>query len=337
MITESHSHCQHNNALIVDYLRNIKSAIQLVQMQIHIVVSLLILTYSLASCTSDSTSGGTTIDLFGPHSSRQAMGSDHTELHALIQVNSGPAQNYYFTDAVSPASVSISGIRRNEENAISVKWFETLHEHTIELSEQSQSFFADGTTNIDAPHRYTQFDYDRDGTSNLVERSDRTCVWSATESCISQNQPDIPTDNALLNGDFSDGTRYWFSELPALSETSGEYCVNSPVTAIDRWDARIDYSPLSIFIESNSRFNLVFDVRAQTDSKVFVQISARVGDTYKSLMDSSVDAITTYDAKGLSFESAEESYNEVYVGFNFGNGTDNTYCFDNIRLLKETS
>lgn len=299
---------------------------------------LLILSYAMISCVSENSSNSnnsTAIKLSSPASSRQIMAPHDALWRALIQVNSGPAQFFDFTDSTSPESVTIDGVRRNEDNDISIKWFELLHGHTVEMAEQSQAFFADGTTVIDAPHLYTQFDYDGDGAANLAERSAGTCVWSAIESCVNPGQTDIPTDNALLNGDFSDGIRYWYSDLPALADTSGEYCVIAPATAIERWDARIKYLPIPLFIDSNTSYNIVFDVRARTNSKVFVQLSARVFDDFISLEDNSVDVSTTYETKTIRYVSAEDAYSEVSIDFTFGNGTENTYCFDNIKLIRE--
>lgn len=298
---------------------------------------LLILSYTMISCGSENSNDGTSIELASPAVNRQVIESQDIMWKALIQVNSGPAQILYFTDSALPTSATVDGIRRNEQNDISIKWFEILHGHTVEMSEQSQPFFADGTTIIDSQHRYTQFDYDRDGTSNLVEHIDGTCVWSATESCLNPGQTDIPTDNALLNGDFSDGIGYWYTDLPVLSETSGEYCVTAPAIAQERWDARIKYLPVPLFIDSNTSYNIVFDVRAQTNSKVFVQLSARIFDDFESLDDSSVDVSTTYETKTIRYESAEDAYSEVSIDFTFGNGIDNTYCFDNIKLIREAS
>jgi len=296
---------------------------------------LLILSCALISCASENSNERTVIDLISPESSRQIIAVNDIEWRVLIQINSGNSQYFTFANSALPLSVNAAGVLRGEENNISIKWFEILHKHTVEISEQSQAFFADGSTVIDAPQRHTQFDYDGDGESNLVERSAGTCVWSSTESCVNPGQTDIPTDNVLLNGDFSDGTRYWYSELTEIADTSGEYCVISPVTAEDRFDARIDYLPLPFFIDANSTYEIVFDVRAQTSSEVYIQMTARILDTFKPLVDTSVAVSTTYDTKSIRYESVEEAYSEVSIGFNFGDGTENIYCFDNIKLIRE--
>jgi len=296
---------------------------------------LLMLSCVLVSCASENSNESTMVELNSPESNRQIIAVNDIGWRVLIQINSGISQFFTFGNSALPLSVNVAGVLKGEENDISIKWFEILHEHTVEISEQSQAFFADGSTVIDAPHRYTQFDYDGDGASNLAERSAGTCVWSSTESCVNPGQTDIPTDNVLLNGDFSDGIRYWFSDLPDVADTIGEYCVISPVTAQERFDARIDYLPLPFFIDANSTYDIVFDVRAQKSSEVYIQMTARILDTFKPLVDTSVAVSTTYDTKSIRYESAEEAYSEVSIGFNFGDGTDNIYCFDNIQLIRE--
>jgi len=299
---------------------------------------LLLLSCAMISCESENSNDSTLIELSSPEFNRQTVPSSDIEWRVLIQVNSGPGQEFFFGNTTSPASVTVDGVRRGDDNQILIKWFEILHGHTVEMSVQDHKFFADGTTVIDAPHDYTQFDYDDDGTANLVERFNGTCVWSAIDSCVNSGQLDIPTDNAVLNGDFSDGFSYWYTKLPVLSEeTSGEYCVNAPATAVDRFDARIDYLPLTVFIDANSSYNLVFDVRAQTDSELYVHLSAKTLDGFETLEQSLVPVSTAYETKSMRYESAQDAYSEVVIVFSFGNGTDNTYCFDNIKLIREAS
>jgi len=294
----------------------------------------------MLSCTGENSNEGTLIELSSPEFNRQIIPLGSNEWRALIQVNSGPGQTFFFSGSTSPVAAVIDGVKRGQQNKILIKWFEILHGHTVEISVQDQDFFADGTTIISEPHTHNQFDYDGDGISNLDERSAGTCVWSAIESCINQGQIDIPTDNALLNGDFSNGIDYWVSKPPLTAAvTSGEFCVVSPATAVRRWDARMDYSPLTVFMDANSSYDLVFDVRAQTNSKVFVQITEKTLDNFESLVDgdTSVAVSTSYETKSIRYESGVNAHNEVLIGFTFGNGTDNTYCFDNIKLIREAS
>jgi len=308
---------------------------------------LLILSSILISCAGENSNESTRIELHSPAVNRQVVALDDIEWWAQIQVNLGPTQDFFFGNSASSQSVSIDGVQRGDDNEIFIKWFEILHGHTVEMSTQSQKFFADGSTLIDMEHLYTQFDYDGDGTANLVERYDGTCVWSSTESCVNQDQKDIPTDNALLNGDFSeldrglpDRFRYWYSELPVVSGTSGEYCVISPATALEHWEARISYSPLTIFIDENTSYRIVFDVRAQTSSKVYVLMSEKIPgtDNFRSLEDDLfVEVSTMYETKSVRYESGADEHSEVSFSLTFGDGTNNTFCFDNVKLIREAS
>ncbi len=310
---------------------------------------LLIIAYTMISCVGENSNNSTLIELHSPTSNRQIIPFNDIQWRAQIHVNNVPPQDFFFSNTTSPVPVNITGVRRGEENGIFIRWFEILHGHTVEMSEQSQGFFADGTTTINESHDYTQFDYDGDGTANLVERFDGTCVWSATEVCVGQGQTDIPTDNALLNGDFSElnadfsdgfrnGIRYWVSNPPVVDETSGEYCVTAPAMATDEFEARIDYSPRTVFFDENSTYDIVFDVRAQTDSEVLVLVTEKILDDFESLIDNAlVPVSTTYETKSIRYESGQDAHNEVLIGFAFGNrtDTDNTYCFDNVKLIRE--
>jgi len=306
---------------------------------------LLILSSILISCTGENSNQSTRIELHSPAVNRQVVAVDDIKWRAQIQVDSGPAQDFFFENAASTQSVSVDGVQRGKDNEIFIKWFEILHGHTVEMSTQSLRFFAGGSTLVNTEHLHTQFDYDGDGTSNLVERYDGTCVWSSTETCVAPDQTDIPTDNALLNGDFSeldgdlpDRFRYWISKLPVVPGTIGEYCVISPATALNSWEARIDYSPLTIFIDANTSYSIVFDVRAQTSSKVHVLLAEKIpgtDDFQPVAEDLFVEVSTLYETKSVSYESGADVHSEVSFSLTFGDGTNNTFCFDNIKLIRE--
>lgn len=306
-------------------------------MKIYRATLLLMLSYLLISCVGENSNNSTLIELHSPVFNRQITALNDTEWRALVQVNSGSTETFFFKGSTSPVSVAIAGIQRGEINDIFIKWYEVLHGHTVEMSTQSQMFLADGNTLVDTSHVHHEFDYDKDGLSNLVERFDGTCVWSSTESCLNLGQTDIPTDNAVLNGDFSDDNRYWLTDLTVVSDMSGEYCVNAPATAVEKWDARTDYSPHWLFIDANSSYTIEFDVRAQTSSEILFLMTARTLDIFNTLEQELVAVSTTYNRTSIRYESGENAYSEVSIGFVLGNGTDNTYCFDNIKLIKEPS
>ncbi len=299
--------------------------------------TLLLMLSLLISCVGENSNNSTLIELHSPASDRQITALNDTEWRALVQINSGSTETFFFTGSSSPVSVAIAGVQRGEINDIFIKWYEVLHGHTVEMSTQSQKFLADGNTLIDTSHVHDIFDYDKDGVSNLVERFNGTCVWSSTENCLNVGQTDIPTDNAVLNGDFSEDDRYWLTDLTVVSDMSGEYCVMSPATAVEQWDARTDYSPHWLFIDANSSYTIEFDVRAQTSAEILFLMTARTEDIYNTLDRELVAVSTTYNRTSISYESGENAYSVVSIGFVLGNGTDNTYCFDNIKLIKEAS
>jgi len=295
----------------------------------------LLLTFCLGliSCMSESGYESATIELQSPHSDRQILAVDDRKWRVDIDLNTGSIQTFYFGDVNSPTAV-VQGIRRNEPYSIKVKWSEIIHQYEVEISEQSQNFFADGITQITSVHEHTQFDYDNDGKSNLDERSARTCVWSPTENCQNQGVLDIPTDNVLLNGDFSNGGKYWFSTGGEQGDVSGEFCAFSPASAAFYWGSNLGYSR-RLFIEANTRYRIVFDVRAERESQTYIIMS--VSGLNFNLLSETRAVSTNYQTITVPYISADDSYNDVTFSFSYGNGTDNRYCFDNVRLIRDGS
>jgi len=282
---------------------------------------------------SESNNKSASLELQRPNFDRQLLALyDDTELRVDIRVNYAPQpQTFYFENAAPLQPVFVDGVVPNEQNFIQLNWSEIIHGRRVELSEQKQHFIADGYTLITATHVHTQYDYDRDGTSNFDERSAGTCVWSSNEACVNQGQLDIPTDNALLNGDFSNEDNYWFSRWDE-PQVNGEYCANSPVRAEFYWEAYLVHSR-KLFIDGDTSYRIVFDVRAQSDSQATV--SMRVTEPSFTFFTETFDITTTKQTKSITFRNSDDSYSDAIFGFNFGNGIDNQYCFDNIKLIRE--
>ena len=144
------------------------------------------------SCTSSDDAPRTNIVLGKPLAERQILAFENSTLRADISVNGGPLQSFTVFPGQSSLDVDITGVVLNANNNITVKWTELLNGFDVEISDQSQSFFADGNTVINAAHQTDQYDYDSDGASNSEERSAGTCVWSANESCLTTGQLDVP-------------------------------------------------------------------------------------------------------------------------------------------------
>ncbi len=148
------------------------------------------------SCGGSEDASRVNVELSKPLAERQILAFENSTLRADIVVNGGPVQSFLVFPGESSLNADITGVTINANNSIMIKWTEILNGFDIEISDQTQSFFADGNTRIDAEHVSDQYDYDGDGQSNLRERSEGRCVWSATESCLVSGL-DVPEDTTL--------------------------------------------------------------------------------------------------------------------------------------------
>jgi len=164
--------------------------------------------FAAASCVSDEDPVRlVSVELSQLDTIRQVMAFGDNEVRVKINVNGGDTQVLTFSDLPSSEVTTVlNGIRIGQQNEITLRWFEVLNGFEVELSDQRQSFVATGNTQLNSPHRYTRYDYDNDGISNYDERIAGTCVWSSASNCVR----DIPSDNAIQNGDFSNGDTNWF-------------------------------------------------------------------------------------------------------------------------------
>lgn len=148
--------------------------------------------FALIAC--DSSGPNTSeISLEKPLTQRQLTVFQDSTLRADIVMNNGPVQSFTFPPG-DDFNISLSGIVLDETNTISITWIELLNGYPIELSSQTQSFFAAGIININAAHQADQFDYDEDGSNNMEERASGNCVWSAQEFCQLAGQLDVPSN-----------------------------------------------------------------------------------------------------------------------------------------------
>jgi len=142
-----------------------------------------VLWFGTVACTSSNDSQHTNIILGKPLAERQTLAFENSTLRVEIRVNSGPVQSFTIFPGQNTLTASVSGVIENASNNISIKWTELLNGFDVEISDQTQTFIADGSTQISAPHITDQYDYDNDGATNSEERSAGTCVWSANEIC----------------------------------------------------------------------------------------------------------------------------------------------------------
>lgn len=225
------------------------------------------------------------------------------------------------------ATVGVSGVQPDQENSLQIKWFEILDGFALEISEQTQQFMADGSTLIDASHNHTQFDFDNDGVSNLDERLSGSCVWSAgTDPCKRSNPA---TGNLFLNGDFSNGQNYWWPTN--LLGQEGEICVATP-TPTPKF-RQLGYSE-RIRIEENATYRISFDMKAQTNSEVIVELTLPEFNA-QSLFSETVAVSSAYRPNTMVFNNSDRDWDSVAFHFTLGDGSENLYCADNISIVKE--
>lgn len=288
----------------------------------------------LLSCASESDVASTRLEIVGPDTDRQIQAVDaDTQWRVDVRINFGAAQTFYFSNLESAQSVSVTGVQPNEDNALSISWFEVLHGYDIEISHQpTRQFFADGNTTAVEDHD-TDFDYDGDGRSNFDERLAGTCVWSSDEVCTNPDQIDIPTDNILINGDFSDGTTsYWWSTSGQQEIINGEFC--SFPFAGDRSSTILGFQN-TIFLETNSRYTIEFDVRAQANADLSLSVNLpELG--FRNIYSSDIEVTTSSERVVRSFEYRQDSQNGVRFGFATDSSPDNLFCFDDVKLIRET-
>jgi len=134
---------------------------------------------------------------------------------------------------------------------------------------------------------------------------------------------DIPTDNVLLNGDFSSGNDYWFAFGSSGETVDGEFCVDSPARAEFYWEAGVGYFP-KVFIDANTRYTVEFDVRAQKDIDIRFQLLISELNSLE-LINETVAVSTSSERKTVTFENSGNSRTGVSFIFGIGNGEDIGY------------
>jgi len=293
----------------------------------------------LLSCGGGSSGKKIRLELLGPDADRQIQTSEaSTKWRVDISVNFRAAQTFYFDSLETTQSVSVTGVQADQMNSISTTWFEVLHGYEVEISYQpTQNFFANEYTTLVANHEHTLFDYDNDGVSNLDERLAGTCVWSSGESCLDSGQKDVPTDNVLIHGDFSDGVRgvdYWWSTSGQQEVINGEFCT-FPADYSGGGGATILGFRKLLFLETNNRYTIEFDVRAQANANLSLSLNLpELG--YRRIYSSSDIEVTTSSEKIVrSFNYRQDSQNGARLSIGTAGDPDNLFCFDDVKLIRE--
>jgi len=276
----------------------------------------------LSSCAGSTDS--TEVRLYRPDNLRQTSAVDPVNMFVLVSINSGVNQRFAVDPTNSNQTVNILGIRPGEENNISVRWFETVNFSDVILSEQLQTFVADGNTIINAQHNYN-FDEDEDGRTNWIERVEGTCVFSDVQQCA------INTDNLIINSDFDSLNQGWFSNLGNSPEFSnGEYCLSTTTDDIFNYQGQlIHQAPLTL---EATEYLLTYDIRAESQSEVEIELYRYNEDeSFTVVAARPISVSTGYTTKTERF-IFQQRWDRIQLTFSFGNGQINRYCIDNVSM-----
>ena len=303
----------------------------------------LFLAILLSSCSA-SESDTTEVQL-SPESIRQISVIDGNPLTLAISVNSGPRQNFTLR-TVDSVSIDITGVNVDEQNSIEIIWSEVLNGFDVEISQQNQSFLADGNTNIDAPHQHTQYDYDSDGVSNFDERIAGTCVWSDDPDCIFDVPQTEPVDtvsintfpaqpgiNVVQNSKFNQGRAGWTSNAFDLSADGGEYCLSSLDSSVNPENASLTTAQGLFQLEPGVRYSFSADIRADIPHTIVLR--AEEGPpSFAGVHQQSVEIGTEYRTVSTSF--VPQLRRPAHITFWFGGSGANRFCVDNVVFVKGT-
>ena len=314
----------------------------------HKIAVLCIASSTLLSCGAEQASL-TNIQISEHQTLREIRAIDGNPLKLSVAVNSGPEQFFTF-DNDGSLSLEITGVRLDEQNHIQLVWFEMLNGFDVEISAQQQQFFADGNTNIDAPHQHTQFDYDGDGVSNFDERLAGTCVWFTEDDCsldapnsgsLSDGNFDIDTIirfpeqagiNVLFNPNFSQGLEGWFTHsLEQITASNGEVCFTTVSESQFPENASLTSFQGLFLLEEGVRYTLAANMRADTPTTPTLALHGPEPDVREAHA-TTVAIDTTYRTVSASFIAETEQ--AVLISLQFGDGTSNNYCVDNVVLVE---
>lgn len=313
-----------------DCLKPIERIILSAAMQTnHLKLSLLLACLYQSACTNEPSSA--VLELNNPISTRmELVDFEDWQYQVNITVNSESPQTFLFAPNDTDLSVVIVGVQPNEQNSIEIRWNAIIDGINVELSQQSQVFFADGNTLIDAPHNHEQYDFDGDEVSNLFELAAGTCLWSVTEPCLHPDFTVTDTNNIFLNGDFSNGTDQWWSTRLTGEVVDGEYCLS--VLPFENVGVFWHFGHLPRFeLKQNTRYSLSFYARSQTLTEINVSVNLPELDFFE-VFESDLEVFSTFNQYNFQFDTTNRNYEQSEFVFNIDPDLANTFCFDDIVL-----
>ena len=309
---------------------------------------ILLASIGLLACDSSSNSESSSVVL--DINTREILSVNANTLQVDIRVNGGQSQTFSVDPSQNEPSVTVFGVRVGESNNIEIRWSELLNGYQVELSLQSQTFFADSNNAIDAPHSSSQFDYDEDGVSNLDERHAGTCVWSANELCLETGQTDSPSaiqaqifdDNpspldlnnatVVVDSDFSSGLGLWEALVETRPTTlNGEFCATFSPMDIEVWLFLASYNPVLDIAPAS--YAIQFDVRASRNAAV--EVGLYHPPTSTAVFDSRFEVTEGWETNTVSFVHEGDALSGVTLGLNaLTSNIETTFCFDNIKFVQ---
>ena len=280
-----------------------------------------------------------------PDAIRQISVIDGNPLKLDISVTSGPRQDFILS-SVESVSIDITGVNVDQQNSIEIVWSEILNGFDVEISQQNQSFLADGNTNINAPHQHTLFDYDGDGVSNFDERLAGTCVWSDDPDCTFDVPANEPVDtvtlntfpeqlgiNVLQNSQFDQGRAGWSSNAIDISTFGAEYCLSSSLITIFPENVALMTAQGLFLLEPGVRYTFSGDVRSDIPASPVMRVEEGAP-SFTTVHQTTVEIGTEYRTVSTSFIAQDD--HTVNVMFWFGDGRPNRFCVDNVVFVKGT-
>ena len=321
----------------------------------------------VVACDSSLTEPKTELGFSTPQEQRQSDVFRNSTMRAYVVVNNGSVQLFEFSPEQASFRVEVTGIRLNENNDIQITWAELLNGFEVEVSRQSQSFFAAGNVRIEAPHQTDQYDYDSDGVANIDERINGTCVWSADDACLQEGQLDIPvsiTQPAGVNDtnefpglseleqildlaipqpfvfDYANSSNVlqnreidsWYTFDATLTEQDGVVCVNFPSSPITQFLLLL--SGPDVIMEP-ARYSAEFDIMTSRETVVNWTLPEVSAGTFIPIIEQYVYSSREWRTIRIPFEYTSDIVQVEYGFAALTNELETTYCLRNFRLFKE--
>lgn len=212
--------------------------------------SAFVLVAILSACDSSSSSNKeqNNITLNMPDSVLTARAVVYSNIFARVTINGADAQTFDFSDD-APRDVNVDNVILNEDNDVTIVWFERYRGRDLELARQTGTFFGDasGRATIALSYDYSA-DEDLDGVTNLSERENDTCpyrdiVCASNPAEPSNSTPTLPTMKAIAGGSFIMGTNdpeAPDNEKPAHEVTLTGFNLAEHEVTVGEWNICVD-------------------------------------------------------------------------------------------------